>query len=543
MATQRDRENRKETTELFPLTFRAIYTVATRRLHSCALPNRRLSTEPNAALSLRLRASIRDQTEMNVLRFPNGRAVIAMSALALLIFFADTVTVLDIAVATLYVLVVLLSARFGSTRTVMLVGGGCIALAVISWGLTRPAGPIVEGIVNEVISNLTIALVTLLTVRSLRTEQRHRYQASLLELTRDAFFTWDMSGQILYWNRGAEALYGFDRTVAIGKVVHTLLSTEFVVPLEQIVDRLHQHDSWEGQFVRHRADGTPRIVSCRLTLQRDASGRASIVLETNNDITERVRLEDALEQARSDLVRMNRVLVLGEMTASIAHEIKQPIAAMMTSATAALNWLDQEPAATQKAAQAITRIVDDGNRAVEVLARVRSLVKKAPTRAERWDINEAVDEVIALTRSDVARNGIHLLREPYQSSLFITGDRIQVQQVLINLIVNAIDAMHGVHDNPRELTVATGVDAQGDAFIQVRDTGVGIDEAELAHVFESFYTTKAEGMGMGLAICRSIAEAHGGRIDVEANQPRGAVFRLTIPVERHERSAAVPSHV
>ncbi|WP_429292468.1 PAS domain S-box protein [Paraburkholderia sp. CI3] len=158
-----------------------------------------------------------------------------------------------------------------------------------------------------------------LTIRSLRTEQRHRYQANLLELTRDAFFTWDMSGKVLYWNRGAEALNGFDRAAAIGKVVHTLLNTQFVVPLEQIVDRLHQHDSWEGQFARRRADGAPRIVSCRLTLQRDAAGRASMVLETNNDITERVRLEDALEQARSDLVRMNRVLVLGELTASIAH--------------------------------------------------------------------------------------------------------------------------------------------------------------------------------------------------------------------------------
>ncbi|MGF6702418.1 two-component system sensor kinase FixL [Paraburkholderia sp. MM5496-R1] len=469
--------------------------------------------------------------------------MIAMSILALLIFFADTVTVLDIAVATLYVLVVLLSARFGSTRTVMLVGAGCIALAVISWGLTRPAGPILEGIVNEVISNLTIALVTVLTIRSLRTEQRHRYQASLLELTRDAFFTSDMSGKVLYWNRGAEALYGFDRAAAIGKVVHTLLNTQFVVPLEQIVDRLHQHDSWEGQFARRRADGAPRIVTCRLTLQRDAAGRASMVLETNNDITERVRLEDALEQARSDLVRMNRVLVLGELTASIAHKMKQPIAAMMTSATAALNWLDHDPPAMRKAAQAIARIVDDGNHAVEVIARVRSLVKKAPTRAERWDVNEAVDEVIALTRSDVARNGIQLRRELKQSSLSISGDRVQVQQVLINMIVNAIEAMHGVVDNHRVLTVTTGVDGHGYAFMQVRDTGVGINEADLPHLFESFYTTKAEGMAMGLAICRSIAEAHGGRIDAEQNQPRGAVFRLTLPVERHESSGAAPAHM
>ena len=467
--------------------------------------------------------------------------MIAMSALTLLIFFADTVTVLDIAVATLYVLVVLLSARSGSTRTVMLVGAGCIVLALISWALTRPSGPILESIVNELISNLTIALVTLLTVRSVRTEQRHRYQASLLELTRDAFFTWDIDGQILYWNRGAEALYGFDRTAAVGKNAHTLLGTEFVVPLEQIMDLLQRRDSWEGQFVRRRADGTPRIVSCRLTLQRDAAGRASMVLETNNDITERVRLEDALEQARSDLVRMNRVLVLGEMTASIAHEVKQPIAAMMTSAAAALNWLDHDPPSTEKAGQAIARIVNDGNRAVEVLARVRSLVRKATPRVERWDMNEAVDEVISLTRSDVARNGIQLRRELGEDPIFVTGDRVQVQQVLINLIVNAIDAMHGVDENRRELTVRTGIDAQGNAFVQVRDTGVGIKDEDFAHLFESFYTTKTEGMGIGLSICRSIAESHGGRIDVERNQPRGAVFRFAMPVKREESSEATPS--
>ena len=408
--------------------------------------------------------------------------MIAMSILALLIFVADTVTVLDIAVATLYVLVVLLSAKFGSTRIVVTVGAGCIALAVISWSLTRPAGPIFEGIVNELISNLTIALVTLLTVRTLQTEQKHRYQASLLELTRDAFFTWDMSGKIIYWNRGAEALYGFDRTVAVGKVTHTLFGTEFAMPLEQIMERLHQNNSWEGQFVRRRADGTPRIVSCRLTLQRDAAARASMILETNNDVTERVQLEDALEQARPDLVRMNRVLVLGEMTASIAHEIKQPIAAMMTSAAAALNWLDHDPPEGQKAGQAVTRIINDGNRAVEVLARVRSLIKKAPPRAGRWDLNEAVDEVIALTRSDIARNGVQLIREVAEGALFVTGDRVQVQQVIINLIVNAVEAMHGLDDSNRELTVVTGAADHGCAFIQVRDTGVGIQEGELAHL-------------------------------------------------------------
>ncbi|MEX3950747.1 sensor histidine kinase [Paraburkholderia sp. EG287B] len=475
---------------------------------------------------------------MDRLRFRNWQMAIAMSALASLIFIADTVTVLDIAVATLYVLVVLLSARSGSTRTVMWAGAACIALTAISWILTQPGGPVIEGVINEIISVVTIAVVTLLMMRNVRTEQRHRYQASLLELTRDAFLTWDMSGKVLYWNPGAEALYGFDREAVLGKIVHTVLNTEFTVPLEQIIDWLLQHDSWEGQFVRRRADGATCIVSGRLTLQRDAAGRPSMVLETNNDITDRVRLEDALEQARSDLFRMNRVLVLGEMTASIAHEIKQPIAAMMTSATAALNWLGHVPPDTQKAAQAVARIVNDGDRAVEVLARVRSLVKKAPPRSERWDMNEAVKEATVLTRADIARNRIRLMQEIEDAPLFIDGDRVQVQQVLINLIVNAIDAMRDVDDQHREMTIATGVDPKGYAFIEVRDTGAGIQGAESARLFESFYTTKPEGMGLGLAICKSIAEAHGGRIEASPGQSRGAVFRLTLPAERHECTGA-----
>ena len=148
---------------------------------------------------------------------------------------------------------------------------------------------------------------------------------------------------------------------------------------------------------------------------------------------------------------------------------------------------------------------------------------------------------VAAICSDVARNGIQLRRELGENPLFVTGDRVQVQQVLINLIVNAIDAMHGVDDNRCELTVRTGIDAQGNAFIQVRDTGVGIKDEDFAHLFESFYTTKTEGMGIGLSICRSIAESHGGRIDVERNQPRGAVFRFAMPVKREVSSEATPS--
>jgi PAS domain S-box-containing protein len=249
------------------------------------------------------------------------------------------------------------------------------------------------------------------------------------------------------------------------------------------------------------------------------------------DITERKRAEEALQQAQADLARLNRVMLLGEMTASIAHEVNQPIAATLTNAHAGLRWLGAQPPDVEEVRQALARIVRDGSRAGEVINRIRSLVRKVPPRRDYSDINEAIREVIALTQTDMQRNGVRLQTQLGGNLPLIRADRVQLQQVIMNLIVNAVEAMSRVGDKSRELTIASGKEDANAVFVEVRDTGPGIDPADFDHLFQSFYTTKPEGIGMGLAISRSIAEAHGGGLSAAPNDPRGAVFRLTLPVE------------
>jgi two-component system sensor kinase FixL len=473
-------------------------------------------------------------------RSPRKTAVtlaVATAALAAVIFIADVVTVLDIAVATLYVIVVLLAARFCKPRSVVLVGLGCVTLTILSWAVAPPARPNVEALSNECISIVTIGLVTVLAFRAQQAESTLRSQASLLDLTHDPIFSRDMNGKILYWNRGAEELYGFKRAEALGAVAHALLQTTSVTPMEQIMARLLREGRWEGELANRKADGSPVVVTSRWSLQRYNAGQPALILETNNDISERKRMEDALQEAQSDLARLNRVLVVGEMTASIAHEVNQPIAAVVTNAIAGLRWIDAQPPVLEEVRQALERIEKDGSRAGEVVSRVRGLVKKVPPRIEHWDLNEAVGEVVALTCPDLLRNGVVLHNDLADNIRLVKGDRVQLQQVLMNLIVNAIEAMTGVHDRPRELTISTGRADPDIAMVEVRDTGTGIDPGHLDRLFNSFYTTKAEGMGMGLAISRTIVEAHGGALETVPNEPHGAVFRFTLPTRENAQAS------
>ncbi|HEY2538545.1 MAG TPA: PAS domain S-box protein [Stellaceae bacterium] len=249
------------------------------------------------------------------------------------------------------------------------------------------------------------------------------------------------------------------------------------------------------------------------------------------DITERKRAEEALQQAEADLARLNRVMLLGEMTASIAHEINQPIAAVITNASAGLRWLGARQPDLDEVRQALGRIVRDGSRAGEVIGRIRALVRKLPPRRDRLCLGEAIHEVIALTQSEMQRHGVGLQSQLQDGLPLITADRVQLQQVMINLIVNAIEAM-STSERPRELTIISGTDHDTtEVFVEVQDTGAGLDPEKLDLLFQSFYTTKPDGIGMGLAISRSIVDAHGGALSAAPNRPHGAVFRFTLPVD------------
>jgi signal transduction histidine kinase len=239
--------------------------------------------------------------------------------------------------------------------------------------------------------------------------------------------------------------------------------------------------------------------------------------------------ERRYRDVQTEMAHANRVATMGHLTASIAHEVKQPIAATVTNAQAGLRWLGAQPPNVEEARQLFSRIVNDGNRAVAVVGRIRELVKNALPQKEPLDINEAIHEVIELTRGEARKHGASVQTSLACQSPLIHGDRVQLQQVLLNLLINAMEAMSGVSDGVRELLISTGKADAGGVLVAVSDSGPGFASLNAERIFVPFYTTKSTGLGMGLSICRSIIEAHGGRLWASANVPRGAIFQFTVP--------------
>jgi PAS domain S-box-containing protein len=582
------------------------------------------------------------------------------AAIAIGIFILDTITPEDSAVAVLYVGVVVLSARFLQKRGVVLASLGLMALTVLSYLLSEHDKSPSIALWTCLLSLAAIGVTAFLAVQSQSIERVLREQAGLLDLTHDTVFVRDMNDVIIYWNRGAEELYGWKKTETVGKTSHQLMQTIFPKPLEEITAELIRTGRWEGELVHTKKDGTQAIVLSRWSVQRDARGRPVATLETNNDMTQRKRAEDALRRsdaylkeaqrlsltgsfgwkvssgelfwseesfrifgydrtakpsleliiqrthptdiarvrqlidrasrdgkdwelehqllmpdgsiksahvvaravrdesgrvefvgaimdvsaakraeqelrhAQAELAHISRVTSLGELTASIAHEVNQPIAGVVTNAEAALRWLGAEPPKLDEVREVLGQIVKDGMRAGDVIHRIRALIKKAPPRMSRVDVNEAALDVITLTRSEMLRHGVSLRTELATGLPLIEGDRIQLQQVILNLILNAVEAMSGVDVGAREIRLSTGREASNGLLVAVRDFGPGLDPRSVDRLFKAFYTTKPDGLGMGLAICRSIIEAHGGRLWATANEPRGAVFQFTLPLERDE---------
>jgi C4-dicarboxylate-specific signal transduction histidine kinase len=239
---------------------------------------------------------------------------------------------------------------------------------------------------------------------------------------------------------------------------------------------------------------------------------------------------EALREAQTELAHVNRVATMGQLAASIAHEINQPIAAAVTNANSGLLWLAAQPPDLEEARDAFDRIIKAGKQAGEVIGRIRALIKKTPPRKDDLEINEAILEVVALTRGEVVKYGISLQTRLAAGLPRVQGDRVQLQQVILNLIINAVEAMSGVNEQARELLIDTASEAPNGVLVAVRDSGPGLKPESFDRLFDPFYTSKPGGMGMGLSICRSIIEAHGGRVWAAANAPQGAVFNFTLPV-------------
>src|SRR5258708_7470074 len=220
---------------------------------------------------------------------------------------------------------------------------------------------------------------------------------------------------------------------------------------------------------------------------------------------------------------------VGELAASLSHESTQPITSARSNARAAQNFLDMQPPDLGEVREALAGIVGNAGRAGDIIERIRDQIKKTPPRKERFDLNAAIDEVIGLGRSAITKNRVWVQTRLSGGSCSVHGDRVQLQQVVLNLLLNAVEAMGSVEAAPRELLISTRQDHRG-VLVAMHDSGPGIDPEHLERIFNSFYTTKPSGTGMGLPICRSIIDAHGGRLWAEANEPRGAIFQFTLPV-------------
>jgi PAS domain S-box-containing protein len=449
--------------------------------------------------------------------------------LAIGVFVIDTVTPLEAAVAVLYVVVIMLASSFLPAVGVLFVAGTCLALTLLSFFLTH----VIEdttALIRCLMSIAAIAITTFLTLKNQSADMNLRNQARLLDLTHDAVFVRNMNDSITYWNRGATELYGWQQEQATGRNSHQLLRTVYPIPFDQIMQELLRTSRWEGELVHTTRDGKQVTVSSRWSLQRDERMRPLAVLETNTDITANIQAQEALQQAQAQLAHATRMTTLGELMASIAHEVNQPLAAIGANAAASLRWLDREPPRLDEVRQSVDNILSDSTRANEVIQRLRSLTRKGVFQRVPLNLNDVVNEALLLVRRELLSQRVssHVDLDPALAE--IAGDRVQLQQVVINLVVNSIQAMEAVDDRPRVLQVRTLQLDADHVQLEVHDSGVGIDPNEAHLLFDAFYTTKQDGMGMGLSISRSIVEAHGGGIAVSGAPGKGTVFTVTLPI-------------
>ena len=520
------------------------------------------------------------------------------------------------------------------------------------------ARPTVRLSIRCLVSIAAVAITTFLALRIQSAGTVLREQADLLDITHDAIFVRDLSDVITFWNRGAEELYGWPREEAVGKISHELIRTVFPEPLQDIKTALIRDNRWEGELVHTKRDGSQVVVASRWSIQRNRAGRPLAILETNNDITERKRAEnalrrseanlaeaqtlsktgsfawdvtsgkvrwseeayrifehdpkveptlelvktrthpddrpsfvtiiegvihertqnwelehrivmpdgriknvhvmahagealdrleyigalmditdarkaqEALQQTQAELAHITRVTTLGELTASIAHEVNQPLAAVVTNAKSSLRWLGRKPPELGEARGAIERIVKDAHRASAVIKRIRELATYSEPDYAPLDINGAIDETFHLLRRELALQRITLRLDLEPGLPKVLGDRVQLQQVVINLVMNGVESMAKVSERLHQLTIKSRQHDLSYVVIAVQDSGIGIDPEAADRLFTAFFTTKPGGMGMGLSICRSIIEDHDGKLWASGNDGPGATFQFTVPVHR-----------
>jgi PAS domain S-box-containing protein len=365
-------------------------------------------------------------------------------------------------------------------------------------------------------------------------QQSETYLAEAQRLTHTGSWVWRVAGrEALHLSEEWYRIHGFD-------------SEEGMPAWEERLQRIHPEDraKWQGAIDRAIGEKSDYEVEFRILLPGgtvkyihtvghpvlNASGDLVQFVGSSMDISASKRAEEALRQAQADLARVNRVTTMGELTASLAHELNQPIAAAVINANTCLRWLTRDHPDVEQARAAALRIVKDGTRAADIISRIRLLFKKGTPQRELVDVNEVIREMIVLLGGETIRYSISVRTELAADLPQVMGDRVQLQQVLMNLMINGIDAMKDV-DGTREFAIQSQRGENEEVVVSVSDTGVGLPAHQAEQIFNAFFTTKPHGTGMGLRISRSIIESHGGRLWAADNSPRGASFHFTLPTD------------
>ena len=363
-------------------------------------------------------------------------------------------------------------------------------------------------------------------------EERFRL---LVETVKEyAIFSLDPAGKITSWNAGAQHMKGYGAEEIVGEHFSRFYPAEDRdAGKPQMELRVAAAEGrFEDESWRMRKDGSRFWANIVITALRDPQGKLIGFSKITRDLTESKRSEEALQAAQAQMAHMARVTVMGELTSSIAHEVNQPLAAVVTNGDACLLWLGNDPPNFDKARESVAGIIKQANRASEIIKRVRALAKKTPLQKTMLGVNEVIDEVIGLVGAELARHHVSLRKELVPDLPTVFGDRVQLQQVILNLIANGIEAMEAVTERPRELSIGSKATDDARVLVSVSDCGAGIRPESVDHLFEAFFTTKQEGMGLGLSISRTIVEGHGGRLRATANKPYGATFQFTLPVAK-----------
>jgi PAS domain S-box-containing protein len=454
---------------------------------------------------------------------------IGVAALAAAVFAIDVFTPIDVSVSVFYVFVILVASSTYGRNGILATGFACEVLTLLAHAFS-PGDPWAHwAVADRTIAVIGIAMFTLVVMRNRTATERIAEQADFLNQTHDSIFVRDAKGAIAYWNRGSEALYGWTSQEALGKTLDDLAPTTYPAPLPDIMQALVAKGYWEGDLLRTTRNGKIAMVAARWSIRRDNQGRFAGVLETNNDITERRKTQDDLQRVQSDLARVTRATTMGQLAASISHEVNQPLTGVVTNGYTLLHWLNEKTLNLDKARVTAERVLRDGERASGVIQRIRGLLTKTPPQTGEINLNNLVLQVLDLLQTDLRLRDVVVQTELTPELPACLGDTVQLQQVLLNLVVNGSEAMSEVSGRPKILVVGSHATENGEGVIFVRDHGVGIDQETAEKIFDPFFTTKEKGMGMGLAICRSIVEAHGGRLWATPAEPSGALFQFALP--------------